>query len=295
MRAIFTYAIVFAGMGIFGFHLITNQLFIAALVHLAVASIDIGSPLDLQRIDVYPNHQTEGYRTFWVAFSGVVLLIIGGLFLVSATITRRSATRMVSRVVFATLVIAMGLYLAWFKLIEFPRLSPELASAGFAALWTDFIAGVILILGLAYAAARFFCSHDAERSIPYPIALRPSWLATIAAIGIVFGEACIFADDFRQSFAISMMFTSPTDLILRCLETISYLLVMPDVLLSILLLAYAIGTVYRILFSDLQHHRVPEINGPQFVIDLVNSIALLIVAVPILAIFGFCWWFGPFI
>ncbi len=295
MIRLFLDTVVMVGMIVLGFYIVTNQQFVASLVHIAIAGIHIANPIHLRRVGVFPNHQAEGYQTFWIASAAIGLVLVAGLLLLLDASSKRLAVRRAARISFAAIVTLVGTYVFWFAQIEFPRINPEMASVGWAALWPDRVAGGLFVLGLSFAIAWSLVKFRSPASCAHPVAPRISKLAVMASLGIVVSETWLFLDGAGQFFSFSLLFTDPLDLLLSTLESIGYLIVTPDLSISLLLIVGGLGVVGSAIRRTGNVQVLPAIDGREFMVYFVAAISFLLVAIPALAAFGFCWWLGPFI
>lgn len=125
------------------------------LVHRAIAGIEAAQPKRFQRTGVYPNLADEGYRSLWLAFGSILCLLAAG-----ATTARlrarpnsgRGATWLKLLTVLLFLI-PPSIFCYWYYSGEFHRLSPEMAGAGLALIWWDWLAGALVATILVTAAA----------------------------------------------------------------------------------------------------------------------------------------------
>jgi hypothetical protein len=122
------------------------------LVHKAVAGIEAAQVY--RRPGVYPNLGVEQYRPIWLASAAVVSFLTAAAVLVWSS-NRRNDWRMLAMTyfLFPSLLIPPSLFSYWYYTAEFHRLSPEMAGAGLAANWIDWLMGAILAVGLVATCA----------------------------------------------------------------------------------------------------------------------------------------------
>ena len=126
---------------IFALIVLPQNAIIHHLVHLATAGIEAYIPHSYQRLGTFPDHQKEGFRLFWLSVSAVVLVVIaawswfrfGGW---------RGHSRRMQCVRVATFVLPLVyclVFSVWYSCHEFHRVSPDMAQAGVAGNWVDFV------------------------------------------------------------------------------------------------------------------------------------------------------------
>ena len=122
------------------------------LVHKAVARIEAAQVY--RRPGIYPNLGNEQYRPVWLASAAVVSMLTAAAVLVWSS-NRRNDWRKLATVyfLFPSLLVPPALFCHWYYTAEFHRLSPEIAGAGLAANWMDWLIGAILGLALVVTCA----------------------------------------------------------------------------------------------------------------------------------------------
>ena len=124
------------------------------LVHIATAGIELAHPLRLQRPGVFPDQYQEGFRLFWLTIGVVISLSLAALFLVVANIGQRSRrVRLLLGVGFTVTLSLAAYFCVWYYGHQFHRISPDLASVGFAGTWLDWLDAVTIIGILVTAGA----------------------------------------------------------------------------------------------------------------------------------------------
>lgn len=104
------------------------------LVHIATEGIEKAMPLRFHRPNVFPNQRLEHFQVFWMSFVAVMAVVVALCILELVRTVRFTSKRFVGvAAIYAALVGGAGAYCIWFHRVEFPRLSPDMASAGFAS------------------------------------------------------------------------------------------------------------------------------------------------------------------
>src|SRR5262249_27515109 len=117
-----------------------------------------------QRPGVYPDHASEGFRSFWIAFAAAVTVPLAAGFLICASKRGKSIVGSAAAVAFLLCLVAQLVYCGWFYLNDYHRVSPDLAGAGFAAESTDVLTIAILTAFLSTPAAYFLSASQEERT-----------------------------------------------------------------------------------------------------------------------------------
>lgn len=119
------------------------------LVHIATAGIEYARPVAFQRVGVFPSPAAEGFFTYRVAIASLIGL--AGTAAIPLVVARRTArrARVAAWVALLTGSGSLAGYCWWFYTCEMPRVSPDLASAPVVAVPRDFLAGLLLISGVA--------------------------------------------------------------------------------------------------------------------------------------------------
>jgi hypothetical protein len=123
-------------------------------VHRGLSNIEAASPPAFRRPDVYPDLAAEQYRPVWLASAAVTCLLVATAVLLWSS-SRCAARWMIAArcVLFVALLVPPVVFASWYYSTEFHRLSPEIAGAGQAAIWTDWLIGAILVLTMATIGA----------------------------------------------------------------------------------------------------------------------------------------------
>lgn len=180
------------------------------LVHVATAGIHNAMPFQWQRPGVYPDHELEGFRLFWITVA-VVASTIASCALLAWILGRRlkRATVAVLAGVIAGLLLSVAVaFDIWYYGWEFHRISPDLAGAVLVATWLDWLGAGILILLLVTAGA-YRASLRAEITLEVPQAelqrwLRPRIHETPICLGFLLAWILWFGVDMGLTFCSSL-------------------------------------------------------------------------------------------
>ena len=102
----------------------------------------------------------------------------------------------------------------------------------------------------------------------------------MSSIGVVSSESWIFFDHSRGLFSIALLFSDPRDQLMRILETFGYLIVMPDMIISMLVIATGLKVIWQAIRRNENILFLPSIDRRVFIVDMVAATALVIIAVP---------------
>jgi len=145
-----------AGLWVFGILvgviLLIDGTIVQFLVHKAVAGIEAAQVY--RRPGVYPNLGIEQYRPVWLASAAAVSMLAAGAVLVWSSNSRNDWRKLATTYfLFPSLLVPPALFCYWYYTTEFYRLSPEIAGAGLAANWTDWLIAAILAAALVAVCA----------------------------------------------------------------------------------------------------------------------------------------------
>ena len=161
------------------------------LVHRAVEKIEKSQRPEFQRRGLYIQLSEHNFDAVWFGLAAVVCLLAAGRIISE----RRQAVSMFSqRVKRACLLLGVlvvpALYCAWYYLVEFHRLSPEIAGSGFAFTSIDAIAGFILAATLVTAGAYQCARVNALKSQIKPTSANVGWTAFHESAAVLILFAC---------------------------------------------------------------------------------------------------------
>lgn len=132
-----TIAVLFLG------YVVSQQLLIPHLVHRAAEGIELGRPVRLRRPGLYPDHASEGFFTSWTGFVAAFFILLAAVLLISISARYRARKQLSNKLCIAFIAVlsaSLG-HAFWYYRWEFHRISPDLASAGLAANWLDWLVG----------------------------------------------------------------------------------------------------------------------------------------------------------
>jgi hypothetical protein len=178
-------------------------------------------------------------------------------------------------------------YNFWFYRVAFPALSPDLAGAGLRSSWFEQLGGAILAaVAVAYASYRMARAAAVHSSAEPVVVESTTTIASMPTIGfLLIGAAVFFFQIIRDSLASPYFSTW---------ESLASLFIYPDTyfMLANSVLSLQLGwlnwkgrAITAIPVLPLQRSR--------FATAVVTLGALVVVAIPTLAAFGFAFWMGP--
>lgn len=263
------------------------------LTHMATADVELDRPLRLRRHGVYPDHVAESYFTFRVGIAAALGVALAGLLLILISKNLRSRQPIPKRfiVAFVTLLSACIGYVVWYYGWEFHRISPDIASAGFAAVWVDCLGGMLIALTLITAVAAELSKVD---SPPTSIeehastaAIQPGLFGLLAIctllaslVGWIRGMITLCLDP--PSWYVTNPLFDFVDIFLE-----------PEVMLLLALHLFAAQIAWRWLRDGRPTICIVGMNPRAFALNWLALLALFGIGVPLLAAFGFSYWLGP--
>ncbi|MGI9430084.1 MAG: hypothetical protein ACR2NM_15600 [Bythopirellula sp.] len=278
-----------------GFYVVIDRLLVTNLVHIAIDNVEKSQPARFQRADAFPNHRMEGFQTFWRSTQMMcVVLSALGIVLLSTMLKSRWVLLGVWAI-FVACLLGGANYCWWFVTSEFPRLNPDLASQPVALLRSDAVAGALLVLGLGVVCG-YQLARRTSNAASLPIgALQKSGILAIGAgsIGVAIG--------YEWLAALSSSVSSPwwggftTRSWVGFLKNFGQILLYPELMIPFAVCLSAWVVVWRYFKPPHPTSELPIFDGWHFAGYAVATIAWVLVAIPTFAIFGFCYWLGPWV
>ena len=268
------------------------------LVHKATAGIEASVTPRFRRPGVYPDHASEAYRSFWLAFAAATTVTVGAacLLAISKLRTSRAKSRLFA-VVFILCLLVQLLYCGWFYSVEYRRVSPDFAGVGMAAKLDDWLAAAVLVLMIVTAGAyRLSLSPNEKATISENLAddldhrafheTVPCLLVMGIAAGTTFMTAVV---ELASSILYSMFPSTPSWLYpgMFCNPTV-------------LLILAQMALVVQLCWIRWQRRgqetpwEMPALPARVFAANWVALALATSVGVPTLNAFGFLFWLGPF-
>lgn len=183
-------------------------------------------------------------------------------------------------------------YVWWFAKFENYRVNPDMAGLPTPRLWSDTLAGLLLAGGLS----QYLTYRSAARRVDVTAAncnVRTGGLfAVLAAMFIAVSQTwylCKYFDVFGE-LARGFRVAGWQSLA----ETAAELMIMPETMIPVLVLISAWTLVWRVRIGGSSPKPLPPMPPRTFAGHAVAWLALVVVGAPTIAIFGFCWWLGPF-
>jgi hypothetical protein len=198
-------------------------------------------------------------------------------------------------VLFALLLVPPLLLARWYYTAEFHRLSPEIAGAGLAAIWVDWLIGTVFALTLvtigAYQLSRASghtveitaeLSHDLERTAFHEssVCLLIIGINAVLTVGLYIASLASAHSLFGRSppvWAYATMLSNPTSLLA----------------LALMLASLQLVWVRWRFRSRPVSWKIAGLSRSAFLRNWAALTILLVVAVPTLNAFAFILWLGP--
>lgn len=286
-------ALVVLGASIIAMYIIIDRLTVSVLVHIAMDGVEKSQALWKQRHGTYPNHLIENYWSFRCSVSALVAVIAAGGVLFNDAHMSATKQRIGKRALFLVLLLCISGFLGWFASSEFPRMSPDLASVGSARSWSDTVVGLMLWLGIGIWMGIFLTKRRTQNTV---LSVKPpaySSFGVLAAAMIAIAQSWSLVETFRELLSFTPLFGTQT--IRDILETLANLLVWPEMLVPFVLLISSLAFLWQAYRGRTEPRPLPSIRATDLAWYTFASLALLAVAVPTFAAFGFCFWLGPFV
>lgn len=305
-KSFVTGSIIYVGLIGIAIFIFSNLFEHVAMGHFAMNSLEINNPINLQRTGFYPHHTAEGFRTFWLsAIAALGIVLIAGLLWLHTTV-KKPLLRIFNCATFLMLITCEGVYVYWFVGHELPRISPDVASAGTSQIWSDTVALAVLLFGLATSIG-LQLSRKRQR-----ISGRVVKLPSISAKGKLAVYMICFATGVHANVLLCQY--SITDTPRSLLSFLAWFLPLPgwlswenyigtlgeailqsEVLLTMMLFVSALSLAWQTVRKPNAEPLLQPVAGMHVLCYSLASLALLVVAVPAFAIFGFCYWLGPLV
>ena len=293
-RRVFPVVIAMGVLGC-GFYVVVDRLLVTNLVHIAIDNVEKSHPISLQRPDAFPNHRAEGFQTFWRAGYITCLVFCALGILLLTTVLKSRWVLIAAWTVFLACLIRGADYCWWFVTQEFPRLNPDMAVQGSAAIRSDVIAGALLVLGLGMVCGyQLACLRSKQGSLPIEN-LQVSGMLAIGAGAIGVGTGYEWLAGLSASLSSSWWGWLSTSQWVHTLGTIVQLLLYPELMIPLAVCLAACGVVWNYFKPPSQMTEIPIFDAWHLAGYSLATVAWLLVAVPALAILGFCYWLGPWV
>ncbi|NOZ38991.1 MAG: hypothetical protein GXP24_02040 [Planctomycetes bacterium] len=305
-RACITGSIIFTGLIGIAIFIFTVRFEHVAMAHFATNMVEMRSPIELQRTGFFPNHAAEGFRTFWLSAAAAIgMLLATGLLWLDVTV-KQPLLRIVIRATFLLLLSCAAVYVYWFANYEFPRISPDIASVGSSRMWSDTVAWPVLLIGLATTFGlqlAFKRQGISDKVVELPSISAKGKLA-VYLIAIASGveaniRLCQFAvDETPRSLLSFFLWFLPRSWWSswgNYIGTLGEAILQPEALLVMMLFVSTMSLVWQAIRNPNAEPSLQPVAGKQVLCYTLASLALLVVAIPTLAIFGFCYWLGPLV
>jgi hypothetical protein len=266
------------------------------LVHIAIEGIERAAPLRFHRPDVFPNHELEHFQTFWMSF-GTVIIVVLALYILAFVRPAKLTTKRFAAiaVVYLTLIGISGAYCIWFYNVLFPRLSPDMASVGFASNWLDWLAGSAIVSIFTCAAAyRLAVCTGAEPTIELEInheSDEPVLHESMLCLVTLFGAALIYFVETIREFWTPSGFFGASSFWEAIATLLGYTQSYP--MLAIAVLSLQLCWIHWRRRHDAMTWELHPLDRRRFVVNWLALGLLAAVALPTFSIYCFTFWVGP--
>ncbi|WP_425397673.1 hypothetical protein [Aeoliella sp.] len=279
---------------LFTIWMLTDRTTITMLVHVAISGIEAYHPSWLQRQGVFPNHVMEGYWSFWVSTIAAIFALVGVLLLAYDRHIGSARWKRRARVLFWVLVASLAVFAWWFTYREFPRINPDMASVPTPRLWSDTLAGAILLGGLAIYLA-LDCARERDTYLDCQVEVPMGGLLVAAgAVFVAVAEVWSLVESVRAVGSLADVFGGVGGP-MYLLETFGEMLCWPETLLPLLVLASALALLRQSIRRANATKVIFPISPRRFGYFALAWAALLAVAVPAFWAFAMCYWLGPLV
>jgi hypothetical protein len=263
------------------------------LVHVATEGIESAQPLFCQRAGVFPDQTKEGFRLFWLCAGSVVCVFISG-FLLTTWQRVGGRTRRIAKIASQLILLPAAVFCIWFYNFEYARVSPDLGSVGFAAVWFEWLGGAVLAaVAISVGAYQLACLNDA---------IKVADIRSTTSEGETFHETCAIQFVLIAAVVIFVVenvriWVSPT-----FWRSVTVIDVIGGVFYDSLTMLYLAITLLNIQLAWLRWRRrnetiageLVQLDGVEYFWTWLSLAALLVVAIPLLRAASFIIWFGPF-
>jgi hypothetical protein len=266
-------------------------------VHLAAAGIEKSRALRLQRPGSYPSSLVEGWWNLKLAAVASVLLLVASVSLFAAILFRmRNRNRAFCLLLFLLSIFSVATYVSWFYGTELHRLSPDIASELGPREPRDWLAAFVLVSTVTAAGSVRLCQGNSEaESQPADSSFQTGTIILLAIVPLVILAFGPLALEFVKFMVEKLQMGMVPSYIPRALseEVLSHWFENPERLLQLGTSVLALQITWRWWRRGAPEIVIQPIEPQRVFWAWLGLTALVIVAVPVLAAFGFSWWLGP--
>lgn len=278
----------------------------AALAHYATNTVERGHPISLQRAAVFPNHLQEGFQAFWMSATvALAMLFAAGLLCIHAA-TILPWLRTLASIALPPILLIAGTYCWWFACKEFPRISPDLASVDTPRSWSDTLTGIVLLVGLTALLGWRLAQTQVKKQgilLNLPPASSTKTLA-VCLVTVASGwQANVLLcqwtiEDSPRSLLSFLFWFLPWPGWIswqNYVYTFTEAILQPEVLLTLMLFVSTLSLLSKTVRQPSTSVALHPVDVTHLSAYSLAAFALMIVFVPSLAIFSFCYWLSPFL
>jgi hypothetical protein len=267
------------------------------LIHRAFANTEARFSTQIRRPGVYIQLSDEDYRTLWLVFAAVVCLCAAGAVIAHRprAVVSTKGKSFSKSILVLVLVLPAAIFSFWYYSRGYHRISPEMAGAGLASGWSDWVAGaciaIVVVTAGAYRVARtdspsaVICrdlAHDIElhslhESVPILACLGIDAGVSLATLS----KELIMYTPFRGSPTVGgylSILYSPTNL-----------LMIAGVLATLQLCWIRWRNRSRTVAWE-----ITGLSAKSFAASWMSLALLVVVGIPTLHAFAFILWLGPY-
>jgi hypothetical protein len=277
------------GIVLFGAYVLIHSSFIAFLVHLGCRGVDAGLRYTGNRYPLW----TDRTESFYVLRAGglVAAWFVGTALMLQylAPTGRSSLWRGASAILGVTLLASAGVFVWWFIFYDYARISPDFADAGTASNWYQRLGGGAVVFLLAGIGASLVSRiRGSSRHVVAPASLAlPLVVESWPVISLLIGE-------FGYSVVRTVISFFEPDAMAFDWDVLPYILISPEVAFMAALLLFSLW-----LAALRRKRMIPKpviiraMSGWAFATAFATLLISLTIGIPLLAIFSFSFWLGP--
>ena len=266
-------------------------LMILLLVYLALHGVEAAQPAAYHRPGASPNFHTEGYWLFWLALAEVLSLAVATA-LWTMTVARHNQSKAIKYSVRAIALIAFSfpaLFSCWYFMEGLPVISPDFSAGGLESRWWHWAEAAILLAFLIPAGTYRVISTTATvvgLNIAEHLAESTSFLMTTMTKLLALSGAMGFILFPIDLLRLGETYSEYVDILGYCLTDVEGYLPLAVYLLSFQLL-------WKLRRSGKQPVRLRAIEAKSFFATCLVLAILIVVGIPTIAAYSFCFWLGP--
>jgi len=292
--ALYTKLLGIVGLAFLGVNLLSGTS-VQFITHRGLSMIEARQPKHLHRPEVYISPAADGYLPHWLGLAAVVSLSAAILLTTWPLGPTLGASKYVRRIlIFSIVMIVPTMYCWWWYAREFPRLSPDLAGAGFSLTRSDLACGLCAAITLIVASAYRIALT------PLRVVVRPNMAEDIDCTSVheslpTLMLLILFSANFAASAIVSLN-AVPAQSVVR--SVISFIMFSCNPLFLLPFAAMIAGLQLSWVRWRRRAETIPDvlfgISPPRFAISGLMIACILAAGVPVLRAFAFTAWIWPY-